>query len=513
MSYTNVSGTETIWSLFGLIVLCALGTQASTLPPDPNNAALLYYQAFLHQPETDYAEEQLVYNTRAEKIYDFLCGGKLEFDTDIEEDIQELENRLKNDVNEPDEMPFEFEGIEIPPELRVMMTEGAFGYDIQHRLSELRKRREHEQKMRGIDPNETIRNYMKECRDAIELAEAASKLTDCDWGIRYSRPDGPTVTPLAKIRRFAFMLRVDALLHAANGDCRMAFERCLMIRRFARHLGNDTNLLYIMSTSIGRMALYDIQILLGYHKPEVETLTWLENQLAIEKDKPLSLAKVLKTDFELALQGLLNSAEMLDNAHHAMRLKDEISASFKSKQPLSDRDAGEVRSITDEELVALAGQPYADFLNSALQVIDGGRSYQEKLSEIKSLTEKIENEFGGDPASFPILAAHPEKMLTFSIVICCADTVSGVYRLHIDHIARYNILMTGMEVYLIRAQTGQLPAKLPEDVPKDPFTGRDFKYEITEDGFTLLLPDKNVPGADKRVPRQKSRAYEFKVKK
>lgn len=73
--------------------------------------------------------------------------------------------------------------------------------------------------------------------------------------------------------------------------------------------------------------------------------------------------------------------------------------------------------------------------------------------------------------------------------------------------------MAGIEVYLIRTRTGQLPEKLPESVPKDPFTGLDFRYEITEGGFTLSLPDKNVPKPDKRVPMQKSRPYEFKVKK
>lgn len=104
-------------------------------------------------------------------------------------------------------------------------------------------------------------------------------------------------------------------------------------------------------------------------------------------------------------------------------------------------------------------------------------------------------------------------MLTLSIVMSCAEPVSNLYRLHIDHLASRNILMAGIEVYLIRTRTGQLPEKLPESVPKDPFTGLDFRYEITEGGFTLSLPDKNVPKPDKRVPMQKSRPYEFKVKK
>ena len=149
--YHKNRNLKVICYVYSLIFICAIVTQASTLPPDPNNAALLYYQAFLCIPETNYAEEQLVYNNRAEKIYELLCGDKLEFDPEIDKKIQEFENRLKNDSNESDE---------IPPEIRKMVPEDFLESQIQLRLSELRKRREYEQKMRDIDPNETIRNYM-----------------------------------------------------------------------------------------------------------------------------------------------------------------------------------------------------------------------------------------------------------------------------------------------------------------------------------------------------------------
>ena len=496
MSYFN-RNIKVIYYAFGFIFIYSIGIQASTLPPDPNNAALLYYQAFLCLPETNYTEEQLVYNNRAEKIYELLCGGGLEFDPDIDKKIQELEDRLKNDSNEPDE---------IPPEIREMVPKGFFEDGIQFRLSELRKRCEHEQKMRGVDPNETIRNYMKKCRDAIELVRAASELSYCNWGIRYSQGKDQCVIPLTKIRRFIFILRVDALLLAANGDYREAFESCLMMRRFARHLGDDINIHYVMSTAIDRTALYNTKILLGSHRPKAETLTWLKNQLATQEDSPLFLTKMLNMDFELTLQSLRNNNDILDKTLKAMHLKDQIISSFRDKYASIDVEDIKIQSITDEELVALAGEPYESFLNSALQIINSGLSYKEKFSEIQSLIEKIQNEFGGDPASYPIMAAHPEKVLTLSIIIQCAEAVANLYKLHVDLVALLNVLMTGIEVYLIDAETGQLPEKLPEGVPKDPFTGRDFTYKITEEGFVLSLPDKNIP-------EQKHRPYEFKVLK
>jgi hypothetical protein len=35
------------------------------------------------------------------------------------------------------------------------------------------------------------------------------------------------------------------------------------------------------------------------------------------------------------------------------------------------------------------------------------------------------------------------------------------------------------------AKTGQLPKELPDNLPKDPFTGRDLLYKIRDYGFIL----------------------------
>ena len=262
-----------ICCVYGFIFIYAIGLQDSTLPPDPNNAALLYYQAFLLRPEPDYAEEQLVYNTRAEKIYDLLCGGELDFDPDIDKKIQEFEDKLKNDANEPDEImpklmevaPEDYDQIMI--EVKKIMPEG-FLYDgIQFKLSELHKRREHELKMRGVDPNKTIRT------------------------------------------------------------------------------------------------------LLGYMGADIDTLIWLKNKLVAQNVLFYSPAKVLNIDFELALQSLRIEDDIPENARMGLGKKEEIKALLREEYTNVDVN-NNMRVITDEELIELAGEPYAAFLDSSLQVID-----------------------------------------------------------------------------------------------------------------------------------------------
>jgi len=479
-----------IWLLFGLIAFCDIGVHASTLPPDPNNAALLYYQAFLLRPEPDEVAKELVYYTRLEKIYDILHGVKLDFDTDIEEQIQELEKKLKNRDAESTEM--------------VLDAELKFYDEII--LNQLKGGRELDEKIRSVDPDEKIRGYMRKCRNTIELAQAASELSECDWGILYSQGLACRLPQLVEISDLTRMLCTDALLLAADKDYRAAFERCLMVRRFAHQVGDDTYLLYCVSQAADYQALCCIELLLRYIKPDVDTLAWLKNQLSVEMGSPASPAKALKIDFEFALQSLRMNAGILEKSRQAMGKKEEIKALTKEKRTKDAGDAEDIQSLTDEELVVLAGKPYAAFLDSALRVMDSGMLYQEESSEIQRLTEALEEEFGNDPAAQLKMIAHPEKLLTLSIITACAEQVLRIYNVHVPYTAHFNALVAGIEVYLIRAQTGQLPEKLPEGVPKDPFTGRDFTYEITEEGFVLALPDENIP-------RHKSRPYEFKVKK
>jgi hypothetical protein len=87
----------------------------------------------------------------------------------------------------------------------------------------------------GDDPDEKIREYLNlpDSCEAIRLAEAASKILDCSWGL--SRPQGYK-TLLTQARQLTFFLEVDARTLAVDGQYRIALERCLSIRRFARHL-------------------------------------------------------------------------------------------------------------------------------------------------------------------------------------------------------------------------------------------------------------------------------------
>jgi hypothetical protein len=71
---------------------------------------------------------------------------------------------------------------------------------------------------------------------------------------------------------------------------------------------------------------------------------------------------------------------------------------------------------------------------------------------------------------------------------------------------QFNAVKTALELYIVKAKTGQLPDALIDNMPRDLFSGEDFKYEKTKDGFVLRCQGKDLS-------KDEIYEYKFKVKK
>ena len=277
------SAKKAIYCVCVILVLWMIGVHAATLPPDPDNAALLYYQAFLLRPEPD---------------------------DETSASIDEV--------------------------------------------------------IRGGEPDEKLRQYLNlpDCCETIELAEAAAQLPYCNWGIRFSQ--GARLPQLVHIRPLRFLLYADARVLATDGDYQAAFNRCLTIRRIARHIGDDTMLNYVVSLETDKSALRYIQNILGFIPPDTEILTWLRGRLASVQGAVLSPARALDMDLELIMQSMRNDPNDL------LWLREQFIEDDQGNDPEY------FWNLTDEELIALITEPYADFLDYALGVIDSEMPYEER---------------------------------------------------------------------------------------------------------------------------------------
>ncbi len=84
--------------------------------------------------------------------------------------------------------------------------------------------------------------------------------------------------------------------------------------------------------------------------------------------------------------------------------------------------------------------------------------------------------------------------------------IDSPFKSQVRHTAQINSIKAAVDVYLVLAKTGQLPEKLPDHLPKDPYSSKDFEYETTKEGFVLRCRVKPI---DEREVRQ----YEFKVQR
>jgi hypothetical protein len=412
MSNNNLSNKITICCA---IFLWALGAQASTLPPDPNNAALLYYQAL-----------SLWSDVRSSYA-----------DTDAaQEPNDDSETPPSKDKTKLDELL-------------------AFQYKME---------REYERKF-GKKERESRRRLMR--NRTIQIVEAASRIPHCTWGIYYSK--GWELIALLPLRQLAFLLDDDARALADAGDYRPALERCLTIRRFARHLGDEGMNMHNMSLGADGVAFNRIRYILRSMPPDAGILEWLKAQLADTPGASESFVPALKFDYELALQRLHASPKTV--AWIRSRLL--VEAAFAAKNKEAEE---KLRSMKDEELIPLiqedASMLFDPFFDSIRRAIENDKPYAQTYAELKLLIYKLKGN-----VSFYIIAPFYD--------LTCIEVTPRFYDLHINLRTAINSVEAAIEIYLIKAKTGQLPQKLPDGLPKDPFTGRDFGYEITDECFAL----------------------------
>ena len=380
-----------------ILVLWTLGAHSATLPPDPDNAALLYYQAFLLRPEAD--------DDAYWAIDEVLSGG---------------------------------------------------------------------------EPNETLREYLNlpDCRRTIEFAEAAAQLPECNWGIRFSQGIEAPLPQLVNLRPLSFLIYADARVLSADANYRAALGRCLTMRRIAGHVGDDTMINYVMSLAFDGLAHRCTQDILGSMPPDIDTLTWLRGQLVVVRDVIPSLVRAMEMDLELVLKA------MLTNPDDLVWMREQL-----AENTVDENTRDQILGLSDEELIALFREPYEDFLNSVFHVMDSDMTYEEKSLEIQSLTNILHDKY-------------PEYFILWNYM----GTARMVekYNLKVLNAAQFNALKAAIEIYLIKAETGQLPETLPDGLPKDPYSGQDFGYEITEEGFAFHSQGEDFQGRGRRL-------LEFKV--
>jgi len=338
------------------------------------------------------------------------------------------------------------------------------------------------------DPNKTITSFVRspDYQFLVELVTAASKLPDCDWGLvrraRLASPQGVIV----RVRDLTSFLIVQAKVSACDGQYKAALENALTMRRIARHLGDETLTIYEQAEWTNRLAFDLIRYVLGKMPADAETLTWLEKELAAGGKMEWRPRETLTKWIDWDVQCLQASPDVLAGA---MR-----SPAFRKK----------TEGLTEAQVLERARSGWEEVFKSVLEVLESETSPLDKSRALRRLAMKASFKMGGAEAILEIWDGEtppPEEkereiqrllleqrnnpardpMLLMENLVAAVELYS---RLAYPR-ARVHAVQAAIAVYLIKAKTGQLPRTLPTDLPKDPYTDKDFEYQATEKGFIL----------------------------
>ena len=335
----------------------------------------------------------------------------------------------------------------------------------------------------GAEPDRQVRIYLGSCLDVIEVVEIASRMQQCTWGVWVKPVLPPSRGALRReIYSIYDILLMDARILAADGHYRVALERCLTALRIARHIREDPEL-YIFSLLFERYALRMVRYVLGVIPPDADILTWFRGQLGVVLGAPPSYAKRLQELVKAYLEDIRTyptRRSMLTNLLVGLAEDEQAKES--------------TRNLTDEQLLLRISRGLQSFLDSIFLILDSEIAYEQKRADMQRIISKLTEADDTDPVIKDIL-----------IITNMKGTINREYTSYVEHQAYINGIKAAVEVYLVVAKIGRLSETLPDGLPKDPSTGRDFIYEITDEGFALHCQD------EKFLSRQ-SEKLEFKIK-
>lgn len=313
-------------------------------------------------------------------------------------------------------------------------------------------------------PSEEVKECLQKGRTAISYALMATEREQCNWGLVYSKGFSLALPHLAQCRSLAKLILADARLLAAEGNYREALERCLSTKKLARQVGDELVIGLLVWHAIDGLADDCIRDIVGLMSPDAQMLQWLKGQLITISTPASSFAGSLRLEHEMFMDMM------------RMDRLDELTEVLKG-DGTSQAPAGLPAQI-DEEFLAKNREYYDYYMTTLQATLAAPISYAKKHAELKAMLERMTQE----------AARKPNAVLTTVLV----PALNRVFSIETKSQARANALRVGLELLLVKAQTGTLPERLPANMLKDPFSDQDYLYERTSTGFVLRCQGKDL---------------------
>jgi hypothetical protein len=239
-------------------------------------------------------------------------------------------------------------------------------------------------------------------------------------------------------------------------------------------IDGDLLISYLVSVAINAMANSRLQDTLN-RDIDSKTLKWFKGQLDnLQARKPSAKASYIN-DF------------LVISKNKKGKIKD-IPVQSLSDNAEEQKRLAEI--IKDEALLNKSFEYWEQYIKSAAEAFD--MSYLDAHKKLKELNERLAKD----------VKTKPEAVLTSAV----APAGGKIVDINIRSQTHDNAVRTAVDIYIKYAQDSKLPGTLPQNCPRDMFSGKDFIYEKTNEGFVLRCQVKDM---DKNIVQE----YAFKLKR
>jgi len=325
----------------------------------------------------------------------------------------------------------------------------------------------------GIDKE--IKDYVQKNKFAIKYFVDAGDAPNCDWGLDYSEGIELQMPRLAPLRILARIVQAQAKIAADSADYKRALELCLSIHEASPHIADGGVLIsHLVGISLNALANQCIMEILPQISDNPDMLIWLKNQIYDVSERSPSVKVSINGDLRICSQDINK-----EKAEYILKMSgDDI-----------PKDKRKIIRNADEAFFKANKEYFLDYLSTCLTAVD--LPYPQSYEQLEKLAKK------------PAIDSKKNPDATMSSLVTPA--LSTILCIDLKIRTQFNAVKTALNLYIIRAKSGQLPDELPADLPKDLFSGKDFEYEKTKDGFVLRCQGKDLS-------KDKIYEYEFKVK-
>ena len=345
----------------------------------------------------------------------------------------------------------------------------------------------------NIKPNPTIEKYIENCRSAINLVESAYNLDKCDWGLKYSEGIGFSAPFIAQSRMLSCIILADSRIAIDHADYDLAIQRCLTARKLGIDVGRESaSVGFLIEKFIKRTANSCIQEILSSAAIDHQQLHYLKTELdAIDsRSKPLKF--FLETDHDFSVM-LLTPEQIKNELKFGYFDVTEEGTPILGTETVFNKEFYVKNKLYFEKY--WTANPDSEFCRKNKAYFD--KHWSEVLSVIDLPYQQVHEKLGA-------LYQDPGENTDAYMTMLFGPGEWRVYNINIKTETYTNAIKAAIEIYQIKAKTGLLPGKLPVNLPKDLFSGEDFDYEKTADGFILRCRAKDLDNDE---------IYEYEFKK